>query len=116
MKADPITMTLLFDEYGALLTEKQRDCCDLYLNEDLSLSEIAGELGISRQGVHDSLTRAEATLAQFESVLGNVARRRRTRAAADEIGRCIQALEGSDEAPARAVSEKLAAALQQLLE
>ena len=58
MKQDALQMSLLFDYYGELLSEKQRVCFDLYYNQDLSLSEIASELGITRQGVHDSLSRA----------------------------------------------------------
>ena len=51
MKQDAYAMTLLFDYYGELLTEKQKTCFDLYYNQDLSLSEIAEEAGITRQGV-----------------------------------------------------------------
>ena len=46
MKQDALQMSLLFDYYGELLSEKQRVCFDLYYNQDLSLSEIASELGI----------------------------------------------------------------------
>ena len=48
---------LLFDYYGDLLTERQKICFDMHYNQDLSLSEIAQELSISRQAVHDTLTR-----------------------------------------------------------
>ena len=57
---DALEMTLLFDYYGDLLTERQRLCFDMRHNQDLTLGEIAEELGISRQGVHDNLSRAEA--------------------------------------------------------
>jgi len=67
-------MTMLFDFFGDLLTEKQRDYFDLYHNEDLTLSEIAGMAGISRQGVYDIITRAESTLAEFERKTGVVQR------------------------------------------
>ncbi len=50
MKQDALQMSLLFDYYGELLSEKQRVCFDLYYNQDLSLSEIASELGITRPG------------------------------------------------------------------
>ena len=59
MKATPLEMSLLFDFYGETLTEKQRELFDLYYNEDLSLSEIAEHAGITRQGVRDSIKRAE---------------------------------------------------------
>ena len=63
---DALEMTLLFDYYGDLLTERQRMCIDLRHNQDLSLAEIAQELNVSRQGVHDNLTRAEALLKNME--------------------------------------------------
>ncbi|MBQ9967799.1 MAG: YlxM family DNA-binding protein [Oscillospiraceae bacterium] len=74
MKQDALQMTLLFDYYGELLTEKQRDLFDLYYAQDLSLTEIAEEVGISRQGVHDALAKSEAALIHFEETLGCVAK------------------------------------------
>ena len=62
MKQDALQMSLLLDYYGELLSQKQRTCFDLYYNQDLSLSEIAAELGVSRQGVHELLSRAESAL------------------------------------------------------
>ena len=56
---DALEMTLLFDYYGDLLTERQKLCFDMRYNQDLSLSEIAAELNVSRQGVYDNLSRAE---------------------------------------------------------
>ena len=53
-----LTRSMLLDFYGELLTDKQRECLDLHYNEDLSLSEIAEQLGISRQGVWDNIRRA----------------------------------------------------------
>ena len=70
MKATPLEMSLLFDFYGETLTEKQRELFDLYYNEDLSLSEIAEHAGITRQGVRDSIKRAESTLLEMEERLG----------------------------------------------
>ena len=60
MKNQTYRMTMLFDFYGELLTERQKEFFDLYYNEDLSLSEIAENSGISRQGVRDVIVRAEA--------------------------------------------------------
>ena len=76
MKPSALEMTLLFDYYGDLLTEKQRTCFDLHYNQDLSLGEIAEHAGISRQGVHDSLARAEAALLAMEEKTGCLARAR----------------------------------------
>ena len=71
---DAVEMLLLFDYYGDMLTERQRMCLDLRYNQDLSLAEIAEELGVSRQGVHDNITRAEAHLAKMEERTGCVRR------------------------------------------
>ena len=70
MKGKPLEMSLLFDFYGETLTEKQRELFDLYYNEDLSLAEIAEHAGITRQGVRDSIKRAEGTLLEMEERLG----------------------------------------------
>ena len=66
MDDETLLMTMLFDFFGDLLTEKQYEYFDLYHNEDLSLSEIAEKAGISRQGVYDIVTRAEKSLMEFE--------------------------------------------------
>ena len=60
----------LFDIYGGLLTEKQRTSLGLYFYDDLSLSEISEELGVSRQAVHDLLKRVEQILERYETTLG----------------------------------------------
>ena len=60
--------------YGGLLTDKQRQVLALHCEEDLSLAEIAQEAGISRQGVHDMLTRATQRLFDMEEKLGMAAR------------------------------------------
>ena len=65
-----IEISLLYDFYGQLLKEQQRQAVTLYYNDDLSLSEIADELGITRQGVRDCIKRSEALLLNFETKLG----------------------------------------------
>jgi len=59
-------MAMLYDFYGDLLTDRQREFYDLYYNEDLSLAEIAENYGISRQGVRDVIVRAEAAMTEVE--------------------------------------------------
>ena len=81
MKTDSVTMALLYDYYGELLTEKQKTCFDLYYNQDYSLAEIAENEGISRQGVHDSIVRAETMLRSCEDKIGCVARDQRVQEA-----------------------------------
>lgn len=66
MKNQAYRMAMLFDFYGDLLTERQREFYDLYYNEDLSLAEIAENYGISRQGVRDVIVRAEAAMTEIE--------------------------------------------------
>lgn len=82
---DALEMTLLFDYYGSMLTEKQRQCFDMRYNQDLSLGEIAELLGISRQAVCDNLTRTEALLRKMETNIGCIRRSRENRKALREI-------------------------------
>lgn len=69
-----VEISLLLDFYGDVLSEKQRTAVEMYYNDDLSLSEIAQDLGISRQGVRDSLKRGEAYLYEMEEKLGLAAK------------------------------------------
>lgn len=68
--AKDLRISMLYDFYGDLLTEKQQEVIELYYNEDLSLAEIAAHGGITRQGVRDSIKRAEMQLSDFEEQLG----------------------------------------------
>ena len=68
--AKNLEISVLLDFYGDMLTEKQRDVVELYYNDDLSLSEIAENEGITRQGVRDSIKRAEAQMLEMEERLG----------------------------------------------
>lgn len=72
-----IELGMLLSYYGAFLTQRQQTLLALHVDDDLSLSEIAEQEGISRQGVHDALRRAQAQLLEMEERLGLV---RRTRA------------------------------------
>lgn len=64
-----ITISLLLDFYGPLLTERQRECYALHHEDDMSLGEIAEELSISRQAVHDNIERAKASMEGYEQKL-----------------------------------------------
>lgn len=68
--AKNLNISLLLDFYGPMLTEKQRRVVEYYYNDDLSLSEIAENEGITRQGVHDFVKRAEGQLLEMEKRLG----------------------------------------------
>ena len=89
--------SLLYDFYGELLTEKQRQVMAFYHEENLSLSEIATEFGITRQAVHDTLKKAEQSLTEYEKKLRLVDQfMKSTRAISqidreiDEIAACTQ--------------------------
>ncbi len=79
-----VAVNWLMDFYGPLLTENRARLLRLYCEEDFSLSELAEEAGITRQGVHDALTRAQAQLEEYERKLGLVARYRRLESAVNE--------------------------------
>ena len=83
--AKDLSVSMLYDFYGDLLTEKQQEVIELYYNEDLSLSEIASHSGITRQGVRDSIKRAEFQLAEFEEQLGLANRFEEIKGTLDDI-------------------------------
>ncbi len=85
MKNQTYRMTMLYDFYGELLTERQKEFFDLYYNEDLSLSEIAENEGISRQGVRDVIVRAEAAMQEIEDKTGLIRRFEQFRSHVDAI-------------------------------
>ena len=60
---------MLYDFYGELLTERQQQVYESVVLEDYSLSEVAEDLGISRQGVHDMIKRCNHTLEEYEAKL-----------------------------------------------
>ncbi|MCC8139183.1 MAG: YlxM family DNA-binding protein [Lachnospiraceae bacterium] len=64
-----LRQALLYDFYGELLTERQKRVYEDVVLNDYSLSEVAGELGISRQGVHDMVRRCGHTLEGYEEKL-----------------------------------------------
>ena len=75
----------LLDFYGELLPERKRSVMDMYYNEDLSLAEIATEIGISRQGVRDIIKKTEEDLLFYEEKLGLALRLKRVEACANEL-------------------------------
>ncbi len=83
--AKNMNVALLYDFYGEVLTEKQRDMIEQYYHQDLSLSEIAENVGISRQGVRSSVKRAEQQLFEMEERLGLAFRLQETQTALKAI-------------------------------
>jgi len=68
-----VQLTLLYDLYGALLTDKQRAMFEAYYHDDMSLRELGAEYGIAPQSVRDNLKRGEALLLHYEEKVGFLA-------------------------------------------
>ena len=99
-----VDLAFLAAFYGGLLTDNQRRILSLHCEEDLSLAEIADEVGISRQAVHESLSRASSRLTELEAALGVAARFRRVEAGLSEA---LDALHGRDYSRAEQILEDL---------
>ena len=113
---DALEMALLFDYYGGMLTDKQRDCFDMRYNQDLSLGEIAEELGVSRQAVNDNLTRTEALLRRMEENIGSVKRDMLTRSAVQEVLEAATVLDASSDPAVLVAVQRIKAAVDTLKE
>ena len=113
---DALEMTLLFDYYGGMLTDKQRDCFDMRYNQDLSLGEIGEALGVSRQAVNDNLNRTEALLRRMEENIGCVKRDMLIRRTVQEILDAATVLDASSDPTVIATAQRIKAAVQTLKE
>ena len=111
-----IDMILLYDYYGDLLTDRQKECFEMRYYQDLSLGEIAAELGISRQGVHDNLSRTEALLRNMEAKTGCVGRDLACRKAAKTILDAARKLQCSDGASVSTLAQIIVDAAGELEE
>ena len=78
-------ISLLYDFYGGLLTEKQAEFLRLYYEENYTLAEIAEDYGLSRQGVHDAVAKAQKKLVSYEEKLGLVSRLKESERIISEI-------------------------------
>jgi len=117
MKNQTYRMSMLFDFYGDLLTDRQKEFYDLYYNEDLSLAEIAENYGITRQGVRDVIVRAEAYLTEVEDKTRLIRRfheMRRQIAAIDSVADQLVAYSREKSQDARL--EQLAREIKQMTE
>ena len=113
---DAMEMVLLYDYYGNLLTSRQKECLELRYNQDLSLGEIGEILGISRQGVHDNLSRAEMLLRNMEEKTGCVRLSLQSRKAAEVITEAANALLKMDDQQVTDQANRILAAVQGLEE
>ncbi len=97
MKAEKLQeMSLLLDFYAGLLTERQRELCEYYYNDDLSHTEIAAITGITRQGVRDGLKKAEDILEDAEKALGFLAAWRERQSVISTLEKRLQELSVDD--------------------
>lgn len=90
--ANNIEISMLLDLYGEALTTKQYDYLIFYYNDDLSLSEIAENEGITRQGVRDAIKRAEAVLYDMESKLKFSQKLEKFQTGLDDIIKCADSI------------------------
>lgn len=103
-----VKVSLLFDFYGELLKPSGRNAVDLYYNEDLSLSEIADQTGITRQGVRDSIKRCEQQLFDFEKKLGLLERFAQLENGLDEISELAEKIYSScDDTQIKSLAESI---------
>ena len=83
--AKDLEMGYLLDFYGEVLTQKQREMLRQYYNDDLSLSEIGENFGITRQGARDAIKHGETTLKELEEKVGFAARYRRVQQKLEQL-------------------------------
>ncbi len=95
---------MLYDFYGELLNEHQKAVYEEYVLDNLSLSEIAQERGISRQGVHDLIKRADKTLNEYESKLQLIRKFMNIKDKVNRINEISVSMTGDKEAASRIVS------------
>ena len=94
-----LEQALLYDFYGELLTEHQKEIYEQFVLEDLSLSEIAEQAGISRQGVHDLVKRCQKTLEGYEAKLHLVEKFLSVREKVNQIGETLTEYERDKKDP-----------------
>ncbi len=87
--AKDLEMGYLLDFYGEVLTQKQREMLRQYYNDDLSLSEIGENFGITRQGARDAIKHGETTLKELEEKVGFAARYRRVQQKLEQLEQLV---------------------------
>ena len=107
---------MLYDCYGSMLTDKQREYIEMRYNQDLSLGEIAEMTGVSRQAVFDNLARTEALLRRMEENIGCVKRDMITRKAVQEILEAADVLDASSDPACVSAVERIKRATYMLEE
>ena len=100
-----LEQALLYDFYGELLTEHQKEIYEQFVLEDLSLGEIARDAGISRQGVHDLIKRCNKTLQGYEDKLHLVEKFLTIKAKVQNMNEIIDSYESTDESTRKLASD-----------
>ena len=113
---DALEMALLYDYYGGMLTDKQKECFDMRYNQDLSLGEIGEALGVSRQAVCDNLARTEALLRRMEENIGCVSRSLKSRKAVRSILETAEKLRDYPDPAVSALAREIVSAAHDLEE
>ncbi len=113
---DAFEIVLLFDCYGGMLTEKQREYIDMRYNQDLSLGEIAQIQGVSRQAVYDNLNRTEALLRRMEEHIGALRRDLAVRKSVQIIMEAASVLEQQEDAAVQTLARQILAAARDIEE
>ena len=113
---DAWEVALLFDYYGGMLTEKQREYLDMRYNQDLSLGEIAQMQNVSRQAVFDNLSRTEALLTRMEENIGCVKRDMQIREALEKIRQAAAVLDTSSDPAVSTLARQILAAARTIEE
>ncbi len=96
LQSEVYEISMLLDFYGQLLTESQYNVMDMHYNQDLSLTELAEALQITRQGAHDFIKRGKKQLLDFEEKLGLLARFREARNQLESLQEDFQLLDRSE--------------------
>ena len=115
MEEGRLMQSMLLDFYGELLTDKQRECFDLHYNEDLSLTEIAEQLGISRQAVWDNIRRAESSMQSVEEKTGLIDRISQTQQALGRLNGLMKQLLTLTEGTAHEIAAQAASEIDALV-
>lgn len=109
-----VEIGMLYAFYGGLLTQKQQDALRLHYEEDLSLGEIADELEVSRQNVHELISRSAQKLRKYEQALGGVSRARETAQALHRAQEMLESMHGLSDQDKRTADE-VAALIAQVI-
>ena len=110
-----LNIGFLLDFYGDVLTERRRDALDFYYNNDMSLSEIAEEMGISRQGVRHIIKKGEEELLRLENALGLCEHYSNLQDVATSLSRFIEVLNEDGSPKAKEWTLTLEEAVQTIL-